>query len=247
MLPPYLLRIAGMVLLIIPFCGFAQLKDSTVQTHFQIKRRLLDMTKNENSSSSKWLETPEGKRYLKLKRLGTSINKKIDFIGAITQAEYYGGGKSGQAITNKALDQVQISNKKVFEVLNSGHSISENLQSLMVVDSILNSLYDNQLKYVYKDKTYDKNLIDLVEVQVTVYESYAGKREVSGVKIFAESPFVANSKEEFNPTPYAQKKISPGWQWFQMKFKNKVYPKELRHIMAKDTNTHHIYLTLDNL
>jgi len=70
-----------------------------------------------------------------------------------------------------------------------------------------------------------------------VYESFAGKKEMPGYKVYSINPYVINSREDFNPTTGAIKKISPGWREFNIQ-KGKNQQKKYWHVVAQDENTH---------
>jgi hypothetical protein len=104
---------------------------------------------------------------------------------------------------------------------------------------MLNELYLSsfQNKHLADTVAGDDNENNKVEVSVKVYETYAGRKEVSGYSVYIFNPFVKNSREDFNPTVFATKMISPGWRYFHIERKKRTQEKYF-HVVYKDENTH---------
>lgn len=181
--------------------------------------------------------------YIDLKLKADRVLSKFDFLNAIIADSYYGGGKSNQPLKNDLLEPSSKATEYMKTVFVDEQTIpnSQFDNDLDETDSILNSFYQSLVKNRYKNFVIkgddDDNM--LVEVEVKVFESYSGKKELSGFEVSCESPFVKNYSEDFGVTNSAKRRISPGYRRFWVR-KGTASQSRLVRIVFGDPNTYQV-------
>lgn len=185
---------------------------------------------------------PNESRLLKMAKLkADTISQKIDFIDAVVAASYTGGGKSGTELRNDLVLPVLSANSSLAAKihLDVGKSIGQTMQALKGLDSLLNIFYTNYIKNKEKgqDITGDDDDTKMVEVEVHVLETFAGKKELAGFEVYCVCPFSARKREDFNPTLSAKRLIPPGAKVFYI-HKGHYSQHKLFRIVYRDPHTH---------
>jgi hypothetical protein len=180
-------------------------------------------------------------QYLDICHRIDAISQKIDFVDEAVEISYYGGGKSGTERKNELIAPVNSLDRRINDLLDRDKvqhiSLSQNI--LGTIDAVLDSIYNTAIKN--KDKGKDISGDDdenrLVQVEVKVYETFAGKREIPGFKVFCDNPFLPNSREDFNPTLIAKRMIKAGYWIFHINRGN-LKQDQMFRIVYGDPNTH---------
>lgn len=187
---------------------------------------------------SKYRRITDKKTYLYAQSKSDTILDKINFITDIVNKSYYGGEK-GTEVKNDLIYPFSVTKTSISNLIdNSDQSIElSTVNNLDGIDSLLNSLYNFNIKNRYKNITISGDDSLWVDIEVKVYKSFAGKEELSGFKVFCENPFVKNSRMDFGHTKDAKRKMKAGKSRFHIE-KGNLYQEGTFSIIFSDPETH---------
>jgi hypothetical protein len=189
----------------------------------------------------KYIHSKNQKAYKDLRAKSSVILAKIDFIDAVVDDSYYGGEKSGSERKNELIQPVLSNNLFINTIVDADPitDIGKTSEKFGEIDSLLNDFYLHYIKNKFKNITItgDDDENKLIEVQVKVLETFAGKKELPGFEVFCETPFIKNSREDFNPTPNARRLLEAGVRMFHIK-RGRFTQKRLGRIVYGDPDTH---------